>query len=187
MYVMNGENKILKIIFIVLLIAVIGEVVYFFSLPKNEPVVENTVNQPTPTRPLAGPSFKDLPPAFDFLTLDQLSTIPLYPNTKAVVYLESKNKAAEVRTEAIVTGTEESPYGVKLDYGSGIERWVHFSKNDMTKIKITYDESGGGIKVPANISDIKKGDTIFLKYTLDPFYNPKDPRQIVEIELNIIR
>jgi hypothetical protein len=185
---MNDGNKLLKLLFVVLLIAVIGEVIYLFTLP-NEPI-ETTTNQDTSVesqRKLSGPSDKNLPSAYNITTLDSLSTIALYPNTKTTIVSESRNKVSDIRTEKVIIGGFESPLGLKFEYEKGLERWVHFLSTDLEKMKIYYDESGGGIKKPANFSDIKKGDTILMIGSMNPFYPHSDPRLVVEIELNIIR
>lgn len=187
---MDGENKILKIIFFVLMIAVIGEVIYLFAIPKIQPEqTENTIGIPPAPVPVSysGPTNKEMPPLFNLKALDEYSTIPLYPNTKASVSIESRNLVSDVLTDSVSQGGRNFPLSVKIDYGSGIERWVRYEQNDIAKMKIYLDEGGGGIKKPANFADMKKGDTILLKSILNPFFPPGDNRYLVELEINIIR
>lgn len=186
---MNDGNRWLKLLFVVLLIAVIGEVVYLFTLP-NEPI-ETTTNQDESSvesqRKLTGPSNKDMTPAYSITTLDYLSSVPLYPNTKSTIVTESRNKVIEIRNEKVTIGGFESPMGLKYEYEKGLEKWVHFQTTDLEKMKIYLDESGGGIKKPANFSDIKIGDTVLVINRMNPFYPHTDPRLVIDIELNIIR
>lgn len=179
----------LKLLFVVLLIAVIGEVAYLLMLPKTPVETGSNRNVATPTEAyqFLGPRNDDLPPAFNINTLDNLSIIPYYPNTKATIVTESRNKVVDVRTDEIFISGIKSPLGIKYEYEKGLERWVHFQEADIPKMKVFLDESGGGIKTPANFTDIKKGDTVLMINKMNPFYPYEDPRLVVEIELDIIR
>lgn len=189
---MLGSNKVLKIIFILLLLVVIAEVTYYFSLPKNISEEEPTVVDEPVADPYIDPSTvtvtdnNQLPPAFNIVTLNYLARQPSYPNSKIITTMEHRGKVLEISNESTSIRGGEYTYGFKVEFQASVQDWMYFLPSTLKKAQIYIDESGGGIKKPANISDIKVGDTILIKSTINPFYEPTDPRHLVELEINII-
>lgn len=189
---MLGSNKILKIIFVLLLLIVIAEVTYYFSLPKNISEEESTTVDEPVADPYIDPATitvtdnNQLPPAFNIVTLNYLARQPSYPNSKITTSIEHRGRVLEISNETTSIRGGDYTYGLKLEFQASVQDWVYFLPSTLKKAKIYIDESGGGIKKPANISDIKVGNTVILRRIIDPFYEPTDSRHLVELEINII-
>jgi len=187
-------NKILRIIFLSLLLVIIIEI--GFILLYKEKVVHESISYSEKEIEQIKKSEKAIDPTI----LQQLSTIIKSPNHKLYILQESKDEVLETSTNACVEDRRNGvlypgkicfpfAYKVKLTDFPKDSTWKYLTEKNLKKTKVYIKENGKLKK--ASVYDIKKGDTIIQSEKWDPsikfdLNNLKDFLDKQMIEFNII-
>lgn len=165
------SSRLLKIIFVILLLVTLGELGYYVYLEKKD---HQKAEEVVTSRTRAILVKEDLHPGEKFVPLVQPKTIEYFKNT-FIPYLE---KAVYSKHKKIYMFEEEEGFAGNVKFHEDLGRLEiefvdkegnhitsYYTKEEFIPYK-RFNKMIDGVKTPINYTDIKKGDKIrLIEYT----------------------
>jgi len=175
---MSKFNRILLLVFFVLLTVIIIEIGYIIvtRLSKKQ-IISNTS-----TKPILKEDFKS---AIHPDRIKYLSSFVNNTKTKAYLTIESKGVVTEIDLKGKQVESKLFPFGLKILSGE-VDYWLLVSKTTLYNLLEVYVVDKNGIK-KTDISEIKIGDNILTQQIIDLAYPTFDPRSAKSLIIKILK
>jgi len=163
------SNKILKIVFVVLFLVVLGEVGYFFYYSHNQivPSVDTTKTKITPI-----PTQRNGKEAINNETIEEMKNYNAGILKKSILQNTSSGKIVEIATNGI-NPKNNIHFAIKIKLvGDNDETNTFYYNDDEIKMIIINKTSDPINKNPLTINDLKEGDLITINEALDMTKDP---------------
>ena len=187
--------KLLKVIFVILILVVIGEGGYYFYVLRTNTNGQPSINKQvviSPQVPQQKPTIQaglgngNFEPAIHPEMYDYFKKIIKDKNKEGSLYLmiEDKGVLTDIDKDGSLVGESLFPLGLKIKTTNG-DNWSYIAKQLFDRIKIYIEKEG--IMNTASLDDLVIGDTIITQELLDIYYSPSDERHSKALIIRIQR
>jgi len=188
---MNNSSKVLKVVFIILLIVTVGELFYFFYFSKNAP--ENKIILPT-INPLVQNNKQTYPEwianipnggAVDKSYIGMLTKKLPIKDENLYLQIEQYGKIKDVELNG--KDPKGRPFGLRFTlFNSKNEKFNVYYYNPDPRLELFRVEDNSKTAM-SNFEEFKEGDTVKMLETDDISKNMSDKESVVKIELYLYK
>lgn len=172
-------TKILKIVFIFLILITAGELVYYIT-------ISNKNNKYTPETDIT--NFSSIPTinptdidkfAFHPEVLDIYKKAIYNPNVRTIIRAENRAKIMDIALNGLEFKGRSYPFAIKLSNGPDEKDayWIYMPEFSVAKTKVYIRENE--IDKPISFNELNKGDNVIFIEEFNPHFAPTDQRQLV--------
>ncbi|MDP2649467.1 MAG: hypothetical protein Q8P10_01345 [bacterium] len=181
------SNKILAIVFLVLVLAVTFEVVYIFFFSKNKSTPKNNVSVSTPSSSPSQTATKVTPPVLQSqASKNQSNNLQLLSNYakdalfSSTLKNEFKGELVDIDLNGGTTGKLVYKVKLQLKSPSGVLSTYYILEKDLKRTSIFAQSSNNNI----TFSQLNRGDNIIIVQTLDLTQDSFNMLQDIKITKN---
>lgn len=176
---MENSNKILKIVFFVLLFITVGELFYFFVYQR--PTAKNLVKKisipPAPTKTVSDSQ------AVGTDTINNLSRYKKSIISSSIANNKYEGKIVLVDNKGGFLKTEQFKYSLEIKIESDLNESNSFFYNEKEVQQIRVFSLKSGQKEPLDINKLKVGDSIIIEESLNLLEEPINNLEKLEISV----